>query len=111
MLARIKQSVAYVAFREWKKAAQRKAALTRYLGTGHVCPVCGVALRAFKPVWKSYLRNMRQYGYIYPLSSIETLNLVAYSCPACDASDRERLYALYFERVIPSLDPERRYRL
>src|SRR5436305_1201680 len=111
MLARIKRSVAYVRFREWKKAGQRKAALARYLGTELTCPVCGVGLRAFKPVWKSYLRNMRQYGYIYPLSAMETLNLAAYSCPACDASDRERLYALYFDRVMPSLDSGRPYRL
>lgn len=111
MLARIKRSVAYVTLKEWKKAAQRKAALSHYLGAELTCPVCGVGLRAFKPVWKSYLRNMKQFGYIYPLSSIETLNLEAYSCPACDASDRERLYALYFDGIMPSLDPARRYRL
>lgn len=111
MLARIKRSVAYVTIKEWKKAALRKAALPRYLGSEHSCPVCGAHLRAFKPVWKSYLRNMREHDYVYPVSSIETLNLSAYTCPACDASDRERLYAMYFDRVIPSLDRHRRYRL
>jgi SAM-dependent methyltransferase len=111
MLARVKRSVAYVRFREWKKAAQRRAALARYTGTELACPVCGTGLRAFKPVWKSYLRNMSRFGYVYPVSAIETLNLDAYSCPACDASDRERLYALYFDRVMPALDPARRYRL
>jgi len=111
MLARIKRSVAYVTLKEWKKAALRKAALPRYLGTTHECSVCGAHLRAFKPVWKSYLRNMREHGYIYPVSSIETLNLAAYTCPACDASDRERLYALHFDRVLPTLDNNRRYRL
>jgi len=111
MLARIKRSVAYVMLKEWKKAAQRKAALTRYLGSELTCPVCGAGLRAFKPVWRSYLRNMAAFGYVHPLSAIETLNLAAYSCPACDASDRERLYALYFDRVMPSLDPSRTYQL
>lgn len=111
MLARIKRSVAYVTMKEWKKAALRKAALPRYLGNTHECNVCGTHLRAFRPVWKSYLRNMREHGYVYLVSSIETLNLPAYTCPACDASDRERLYALHFGQVLPSLDQGRRYRL
>jgi SAM-dependent methyltransferase len=111
MLARIKRSVVYVTIKEWKKAAARKVALPRYLGNELCCPVCGTHLRAFKPMWKSYRRNMEEFGYIYPLSSIETLNLDALSCPACDAADRERLYALYFDRVVPTLDRTRRYRL
>jgi SAM-dependent methyltransferase len=111
MLARIKRSVAYVTLKEWKKAARRKVELFRYRGSELECPVCGAHLRAFKPVWKSYLRNMKAFGYVHPVTSIETLNLDAYTCPACDASDRERLYALYFERMMPALDPSRRYRL
>jgi SAM-dependent methyltransferase len=111
MLARIKRSVAYVTIKEWKKAAARKVALPRYLGTELRCPVCGVHLRAFKPIWKSYLRHAREFGYVHSVSDIETLNLAAYSCPACDAADRERLYALYFDRVLPTLERTRRYRL
>ena len=111
MLARIKRSVAYVTIKEWKKAAARKVALPRYLGSELCCPVCGVHLRAFKPIWKSYLRSMQEYGYVHSVSDIETLNLAAYSCPACDAADRERLYALYFDRILPALDRTRRYRL
>ncbi len=53
MLARIKRSAAYVTIKEWKKAASRRVALPRYRGSEFACPVCGVHLRAFKPVWKS----------------------------------------------------------
>lgn len=100
----------YVTVKEWKKAFLRKIKLSGYLGNEYRCTVCGVHLRAFKPIWKSYLRKAQEVGYVYPLSSLETFNMSAYSCPACDASDRERLYALYLEGVFGSLDSQRRCR-
>jgi SAM-dependent methyltransferase len=51
------------------------------------------------------------HGYIYPLDAVETFNVAAYSCPSCDASDRERLYALYLDRVFAARDLARRSRL
>ena len=107
---RYKHSLVYVTLREWDKALQRKFHLGKYRGTEFRCPVCGVELAAFKPGAASYARMAREHGYIYPLSAIETFNVVAYSCPSCDASDRERLYALYLDRVF-ARDPARRYRL
>ncbi len=111
MLARIKQSVPYIAFREWNKALRRRMKLPAYLGNDHQCPICGQNLRAFKPMWKSYWRGIEQYGYIHPVSAMETFNVAAFSCPACDAFDRERLTALYLDRAFRSLDQRRRYRL
>jgi SAM-dependent methyltransferase len=103
-----KNSLAYVTLRELDKALRRKFQLGKYRGTEFRCPVCGVALAAFKAGAASYERMLREHGYIYPLSAIETFNVAAYACPSCDASDRERLYALYLDRVF---DPARRYRL
>jgi SAM-dependent methyltransferase len=111
MLTGLKHSVAYVAYKEQRKALLRWLKLPQYRGDAHCCPVCGTHLRAFKPIWKSFHRKIQEHEYIYPLSSIETFNISAYSCPACDASDRERLYALYLEGVFGSFDPKRRYRL
>jgi len=111
MLSNLKHNALYVAFKERRKAFKRKLKLPQYLGDAHCCPVCGTKLRAFKPIWKSFHRNIEQHGYIYPLSSIETFNISAYSCPACDASDRERLYVLYLDRAFRALDPKRRYRM
>lgn len=108
--SRIKNSVTYVTFKEWKKAYFRKRELSRYLGTACRCPVCGTRLREFKPMWKSFFRKAQEVGYVYPLSSIETFNIAAYTCPACDASDRERLYALYLDQAFAALDKQRRYR-
>jgi len=111
MLARIKQSVPYITIREWNKALRRRMKLPAYLGNEHQCPICGQTLRAFKPMWKSYWRGIEQYGYIHPVSAMETFNVAAFSCPACDAFDRERLTALYLDRAFRSLDQRRRYRL
>ncbi len=108
---RYKHSLVYVTLREWDKALQRKFQLGKYRGTEFRCPVCGVELRAFKPGAASYARMLREHGYIYPLGAIETFNVAAYSCPSCDASDRERLYALYLDRVLAAGNPARRYRL
>jgi SAM-dependent methyltransferase len=108
---RYKHSLPYVTLRAWDKALQRKWQLGRYRGTEFCCPVCGVELRAFKPGAASYERMLREHGYVHPLGAIETFNVAAYSCPGCDASDRERLYALYLDRAIAQRKPPQRYRL
>lgn len=108
---RYKHSLAYVTLKEWQKDLRRKFELSKYRGNAFCCPVCGVELAAFKPGAKSYVRMVREYAYVYPLSAIETFNIDAYSCPRCDASDRERLYALYLDRMFSARAPGRRYRL
>jgi SAM-dependent methyltransferase len=107
---RYKHSLAYVTLKEWQKDLRRKFNLAKYRGTDFCCPVCGVELSAFVGAG-SYVRMVQAHGYIYPLDAIETFNVTAYSCPSCDASDRERLYALYLDRVFATHDPARRCRL
>jgi len=109
VLGQIKHSVIYVTIKEFRKTLLRKIALPKYLGGNHCCPVCGTRVKFFKPIWKSYMRLMNESPY--PFASVETFNWQAYSCPACDASDRERLYALYFDGISQSLNPQRRYLL
>lgn len=104
MVASIKNSIPYIVFRRYNKALRRLVKLPAYLGTDYVCPVCGAGLRAFKPMWKSYGRDVERYGYIHRHAEKETFNLEAFSCPKCDASDRDRLMALYLDEVWPTLD-------
>ena len=111
MAGRIKDNALYVTLKEAKKALVRRLKLRQFLGNKFRCPVCGTRLNAFKPIWKSYLRKTAETGYVYPLSQVETFNYQAYSCPACDCSDRERLYTLFFEKEFTSFDQHRRYRL
>lgn len=108
LVKRLKGTSAYVAYRQNTKAAQRWLALPRYLGRTYACPVCGTGLRRFKPIWKSYVRKLREHGFVHPIDALETFNVSAHTCPACGASDRERLYALYLEDRFRTLDQTRR---
>lgn len=111
MFPAIKSTVPYVVFRRYNKALRRLVNLPRYLGHELACPVCGIHLRAFKPMWKSYGRNIEHYGYIHRHREMETMNLAAMSCPRCDATDRERLMAIYLDEVWPKLSAGQPVRL
>jgi SAM-dependent methyltransferase len=111
IVKRLKGTSAYVAYRQNTKAAQRWLALPRYLGGIYACPVCDTGLRRFKPIWKSYVRKLEEHGFAYPIDSLETFNVAAHTCPACAASDRERLYALYLDERLGAADRSRRYTL
>src|SRR6266540_1848864 len=59
------------------------------------CPVCDHRVVRFRPlasVFPATFENIDKYSYCH---THETLNAAAYQCPFCEASDRERLYALY----------------
>ena len=107
MFASIRHSLPYVRFKSAKKAIQRALKLPRYLGSEYRCPICGVGLRAFKPIWRSYTRKVEQFGYVHRHAELETFNREAFSCPKCDASDRDRLMAIFLDGILPSADEER----
>jgi SAM-dependent methyltransferase len=60
------------------------------------CPVCG-SNEGFDPIPISYLVQFQQYEFVHNLFDIETLNMANYTCRQCGCTDRERLYALFFE--------------
>jgi SAM-dependent methyltransferase len=97
-------------FKDYKKALVRWLKTPLYRGSAFECPVCASQLKTFYPIYKSFPRKLREMGFVYALERFETLNLGAYSCPACDASDRERLYALFLRARLAALEPGRRYR-
>ena len=120
MLESVKQTRAYRIYRDsliydtvrnHGKVLKRAIRLPRYLGSQYQCPICGTGLRAFKPIGKSFWRDTEKFGTIHPASALETFNVAAFYCPRCDGSDRERLTALFLDRVFGSLDPGRSYRL
>lgn len=106
-----RQSLIYDRVRKNGKVLKRAIKLPRYLGSEHQCPICGVRLRAFKPMWKSYWRDFAKYAPVHPPTAMETLNLEAFTCPRCDAFDRDRLTAIYLDEVFGSFDRARSYRL
>lgn len=106
-----RQSLIYDTVRKHGKVLKRAIKLPRYLGTEYQCPVCGVGLRAFRPMWKSYWREVEICPPIHAAQSMETLNLEAFTCPRCDAFDRDRLTAIYLENTFRNFDRSRTYRL
>jgi len=111
MLAKFKSSAPYRSFRKWNKSVRRRFDLLNYLGRSHRCPVCLTGLRAFKPARGGFPDELKRYGFVYSASAYETFNLAAVSCPACGATDRERLSALYVVEMFRAFDPARRYRV
>ena len=97
-------------FKDFKKAFVRWLKTPFYRGSAYECTVCGSRLKNFYPIYKSFPRKLREMGFIYPIERFETLNLAAYSCPSCDASDRERLYALFLRGRLAALEAGRRHR-
>jgi len=93
------------------KVLKRAIKLPFYLGNQYHCPVCGFGLRAYRPVGKSYWRDVKKFGTVYPPSAMETFNVAATYCPRCDASDRERLIAIYLDEFFSGVDTDRTYRL
>jgi SAM-dependent methyltransferase len=106
-----RHSLLYDTVRRHGKVLKRAIKLPRYLGNEHQCPVCGVRLRAFRPVWKSYWRDVARFAPVHPPSAMETLNLAAFTCPRCDAFDRDRLTAIFLDETFRTFDRSRTYRL
>jgi SAM-dependent methyltransferase len=106
-----RNSLLYDTVRRKGKVLKRAVKLPRYLGTAYRCPVCGTGLRAFRPIQRSYWRDIKKFAPIHPPTAMETFNIAAYSCPRCDAFDRDRLTALYLDQVFHNIDHGRTYRL
>jgi SAM-dependent methyltransferase len=106
-----RNSLLYDTIRRHGKVIKRAIKLPRYLGSRHQCPVCGIALHAFRPMWKSHWRAVEKFAPIHPAAALETFNFAGFTCPRCDAYDRDRLTTLYLEQVFRSFDRARTYRL
>ncbi len=63
------------------------------------CHVCNRNVSDFNRISDRYQINQDKFGFIHPVYQIETINRLAYTCPNCRATDRERLYALYFKNI------------
>lgn len=77
-----------------------------YLGDAYYCPVCNTGLTHFEPLPWYYFDLLDKYGYIFSIFTSETLNLGKYTCPHCQASDRDRLSALYLREHLQAPDPK-----
>jgi len=70
------------------------------------CSVCNSRVNAFQPLSEYFTGNLEKYGWPYKGEDAETCNVGAYACPSCQASDRDRLYALYLQDYLTRLQVE-----
>ncbi|MES2701151.1 MAG: methyltransferase domain-containing protein [Bacteroidota bacterium] len=82
-----------------------------YMGDKYLCPLCNTGLEHFLPMDADMLAENEKYGSVYPMFSFETINMFKYSCPRCYSSDRDRLYALYFEEQLKKAPAGKKYDL
>jgi len=87
-----------------KKRARALQSQLKLINSRHYCPVCESAVNSFLPLPEEFRANLEKYGFTYHSDDAETCNATAYLCPACDASDRDRLYALFLRDYLMSLD-------
>ncbi|MDF1594352.1 MAG: hypothetical protein P1P89_22800, partial [Desulfobacterales bacterium] len=73
--------------------------LNELLNRKFFCPVCDRKIRRFLPLPDFYRNKALKHGYKH-FGKGEMIALDTYSCPACGASDRERLYAYWIDRQI-----------
>ncbi len=71
-----------------------------YLGERYECPLCKTKLNHFTPLPAYYFNKLQENQFIHSIFQSENPNLENYLCPACDASDRDRLYCLYIEKFL-----------
>ena len=84
------------------KGRQLQARVRNLLGEFR-CPVCNSRVNAFEPLPEFFTENQQKYGYPFGPDETETCNHQGYACPSCEASDRERLYALYLQNYLKDL--------
>src|SRR5437773_2656638 len=68
--------------------------------TPYYCPVCKTENVYFNHLPFYYFSELDKNQYIHSIFQTETINIEHYSCSKCIASDRDRLYALYFNKVV-----------
>lgn len=78
-----------------------------YIGDNFQCSVCQTNLAHFLPLPTYFFKELNEYQHVHSIFQAEMLNLESYLCPACQASDRDRLYALYFQRVMRGTDSKK----
>jgi SAM-dependent methyltransferase len=90
-----------LALKERARALQHQVKL---ISATHYCPVCESRVVSFLPMPEFFRENQRQYGFPFANEDGETCNETAYLCPSCQATDRDRLYALFLNDYLMDLE-------
>lgn len=80
-----------------------------YRGSRFECSVCATGLNRFNRLPDYFIENLEKHQYMHSIFADETLNFLEFECPACGAYDRDRLYALYYQKLFAGLDASRKH--
>ena len=81
----------------------RKLETKQYLagkGEGFYCPGCKQNWKSFRPIPEEWVKPLFASGWPYTGDDAETLNYKNYTCYSCGITDRDRLYILFFEKIL-----------
>jgi len=84
--------------------------LERNKRTNWRCPVCQQSNVTFNRLPSYFFKQWNNNQYIHSIFRTETFNIENYLCSHCSCSDRERLYALYFDKCVSKND-EKKYKV
>lgn len=96
-------------FRRITRKIQHTLRPAWHRGGAYWCPVCEHSVRRFSPLDERFTSDWVTHGFDLLPERMETLNCKAYSCPLCDVSDRDRLYALYLQQEASRLPPQGKF--
>jgi SAM-dependent methyltransferase len=76
-----------------------------YHGNKYNCPVCDANLKYFKGISYDYIKKLEDNAFVYPFFMLETSTIYNFACPHCNATDRDRLYAIYINKKLTESKP------
>ena len=87
----------------WKAIRRIKIIISNETEKTFFCPVCNKKVKDFLKLSDYFDNMMEKYEYVHSIFCAETMNRKAYACPHCNASDRDRLYAIYLNKKFQTL--------
>lgn len=71
-----------------------------YHGSKFLCPVCNTGLKYFDCISYDYIKQLEDNAFAFPFFMLETSTIAQHGCPCCKATDRDRLYVLYINKML-----------
>jgi SAM-dependent methyltransferase len=98
----ILRSVVPYSFKRWVKATSFNIKHSNHKDGYVYCPICDSKLKTFVNLGDicsgKFISDLEIGSKKYSVAEYETLNVEKFLCPVCGASDKARLYALYFDK-------------
>lgn len=98
----IKKTIFYKIYRGLV-VVKNRINILKYKSNGnedYYCIGCNRNWKSFKPFPYVWFKMLKNAGWKYGLEEAETLNYINYTCYGCGINDRDRMYLLYFKKIL-----------